>query len=31
MAKEQGKKFDPKSVTGPKTVVLLKGEGAEIR
>ena len=31
MAKEQGTKFDPKSVTGPKTVVLLKGEGAEIR
>ena len=31
MAKEQGKPFDPKSVTGPKTVIMLKGEGAEIR
>jgi hypothetical protein len=31
MAKEQGKAFDPKTVTGPKTVVMLKGEGAEIR
>lgn len=31
MAKEQGKTFDPASVKGPKTVILLKGEGAEIR
>jgi hypothetical protein len=31
LAKEQGKPFDPKSVTGPKTVIMLKGEGAEIR
>ena len=31
MAKEQGKAFDPASVKGPKTVILLKGEGAEIR
>jgi hypothetical protein len=31
LAKEQGKAFDPASVKGPKTVVLLKGEGAEIR
>ena len=31
MAQEEGKTFDPKSVTGPRTVVMLKGEGAEIR
>jgi hypothetical protein len=31
MAQEQGKTFDPASVKGPKTVILLKGEGAEIR
>lgn len=30
MAKEEGKKFDPASVKGPKTVVQLKGEGAEV-
>jgi hypothetical protein len=30
-ADEQGKKFDPKTVTGVKTVVQIKGEGAEIR
>jgi hypothetical protein len=30
-AQEEGKAFDPKTVTGPKTVVMLKGEGAEIR
>ena len=31
MAKEEGKTFDPASVTGPRTVIMLKGEGAEIR
>jgi hypothetical protein len=31
MAKEQGKPFDPASIKGPKTVIMLKGEGAEIR
>ena len=31
MAQEQGTTFDPASVKGPKTVVMLKGEGAEIR
>lgn len=31
MAKEHGTTFDPASVKGPKTVILLKGEGAEIR
>lgn len=31
MAKEQGQAFDPASVKGPKTVVMLKGEGAQIR
>jgi hypothetical protein len=31
MAQEQGTAFDPASVKGPKTVVMLKGEGAEIR
>ena len=31
MAQEEGKTFDPKSVTGPRNVVMLKGEGAEIR
>ena len=31
MAQEEGKTFDPKTVTGPRTVIMLKGEGAEIR
>jgi hypothetical protein len=31
VAKEHGTPFDPASVKGPKTVVLLRGEGAEIR
>ncbi len=31
LAKEQGQAFDPASVKGPKTVVMLKGEGAQIR
>lgn len=31
LAKEQGKTFDPASVKGPKTVIMLRGEGAEIR
>lgn len=30
-AKESGEEFDPASVKGPKTTVMLKGEGAEIR
>lgn len=30
-AREEGKTFDPSTVTGPKTVVQLKGEGAVIR
>ena len=30
-AKEEGKEFDPASVKGPKTVVMIKGEGAEIK
>ncbi len=30
-AKEEGKTFDPSTVKGPKTVVMLKGEGAVIR
>jgi hypothetical protein len=30
-AQEEGRTFDPKSVTGPRTIVMLKGEGAEIR
>jgi hypothetical protein len=30
MAKEEGKAFDPASVKGPKTVVQLKGEAAEV-
>lgn len=31
MAQEQGTKFDPSTVKGPKTVVQLKGEGAVIK
>lgn len=30
-AKEEGKSFDPATVKGPKTVVMLKGEGAVIK
>lgn len=30
-AKEEGKTFDPATVTGPKTIVTLKGEGAVIK
>ena len=30
-AKEQGTAFDPSTVTGPKTVVQIKGEGAVVR
>ena len=30
MAKERGETFDPSSVKGPKKVVMLKGEGAEV-
>lgn len=30
-AEETGEKFDPASVKGPKTVVMIKGEGAEVR
>jgi hypothetical protein len=30
-AKEEGKTFDPATVTGPKTVVQIKGEGAVIK
>ena len=29
-AQEQGKKFDPASITGPKTVIRIEGEGAVI-
>ena len=29
-AKESGEEFDPASVTGPKTVIMLKGEGAVV-
>lgn len=29
-AKEQGTTFDPASITGPKTIIKLKGEGAVI-
>jgi hypothetical protein len=31
MEKEMNKPFDPKSVKGPKTVVMIKGEAAEIQ
>jgi hypothetical protein len=30
-AKEGGKEFDPASVKGPKTIVMIKGEGAVIK
>ena len=30
-AKEQEREFDPKSVTGPKTVIRIDGEGAIVR
>jgi len=30
-AKEEGKEFDPSTITGPKTVVQIKGEGAVIK
>ena len=30
-AQEEGTKFDPSTVTGPKTVVQIKGEGAVIK
>lgn len=30
-AKEHNTTFDPKTVTGPKTVIMIKGEGAEIQ
>lgn len=30
-AKEEGKTFDPSTITGPKTVVQIKGEGAVIK
>lgn len=30
-AEETGKAFDPASIKGPKTIVMLKGEGAEVR
>ncbi len=30
-AKEEGKEFDPSTVTGPKTVVQINGEGAVIK
>lgn len=30
-AEESGEEFDPASVKGPKTTVMLKGEGAEVR
>ena len=31
MAEEQKKPFDPKTVKGPKTVIMIKGEAAEIQ
>jgi hypothetical protein len=31
MAKEKKTTFDPKTVKGPKTVVMIKGEAAEVR
>ena len=31
MEKEMNKPFDPKSVKGPKTVIMIKGEAAEIQ
>jgi hypothetical protein len=31
MAEEQGTKFDPATVTGPKRVVQINGEGAVIK
>lgn len=31
MAKEKGTTFDPKTVKGPKTTIMIKGEGAEIQ
>ncbi|MBI3587239.1 MAG: DUF4920 domain-containing protein [Ignavibacteriales bacterium] len=30
-AEEQGKKFDPSSITGPQTIVRINGEGAVIK
>jgi hypothetical protein len=30
MAEEMKKPFDPKSIKGPKTTIMIKGEGAEI-
>jgi hypothetical protein len=30
MAEEEGTTFDEKSVTGPKTVLMIKGEGAQV-
>lgn len=30
MAKEKGTTFDPKTVKGPKTSIMIKGEGAEV-
>ncbi len=30
-AKEEGTTFDPATVTGPKTVIQIKGEGAVIK
>jgi hypothetical protein len=31
MEKETKKPFDPKTVKGPKTVIMIKGEGAEVQ
>jgi hypothetical protein len=30
MAKEKKVPFDPKTVKGPKTSIMIKGEGAEV-
>jgi hypothetical protein len=31
MEKEMNKPFDPKTVKGPKTVIMIKGDAAEIQ